>query len=590
MPDIAFVDQSVPVLATGNYTITVTQTIPQSKDAFTATRTFTVSGDRFAFPPGRVVAQFPPAGSLGDHRNVLPHIVLDRPTLPWERSAGMPGPWLVLLLFAEAERPEPAVIKLSALGSGPAYCPAPALEAHQPPDTDVTVIDVPRALLASMIPSAADLPYLAHLRRTPGQADQAVVFGDRLPPAGTASTAHLVSVEGRYGASGFDLGPDGPSAQVRLVSLASWRFACFAGNQTFAALVHDLAQRGSPYRLQDSGNAAADGFLRAGYVPVRHKLRDGASTVSWYRGPLATGPVDLPAARPVLTSDTLLAYHPDAGMFDTSYASAWELGRLLGLASTDFAISLYQWKRRRAQRQLRAKLDPATGYPLQIPPIDDALPGPVTAFLTGLWNLAGVPAGYLIPDTRLLPVESIRFFQVDLLWLRSLVDGAFSIGRLTASDAETDAAQAPKPPYPTVTGALIRSDIVSGYPGLLIDGYAGASTAAPLPQFLARKLTPDIMLCLFAGTLGRLDIHQRPETVHFAVELTDAGQFTKTLRDAAGGPGAQVPPIPLPPTGRIPVSALAASMATVLGSQPLTSGQFARQMIESAERVSFLST
>ena len=590
MPDIAFVDQSVPVLATGTYTISVTQTIPLSKDAFTATRTFTVSGDRFALPQGRVAAQFPPPGSLGDHRNVLPHAVLDRPTLPWERPAGVPGPWLVLLLFAEAERPEPFVVRLGALGSGPAYCPAPALEDHQSPDTEVTVIDVPRALLAGIMPSAADLPYLAHLRRSPGAADQAVVFCDRLPPAGTASTAHLVSVEGRYGAGGFDLGPAGPSALVRLVSLASWRFSCFSGNQTFGALVHDLAQHGSPYRLPDSGNAAADGFLRAGYVPVRHKLRDGASTVSWYRGPLATGPVDLPVASPVLTSDTLLVYRPDAGMFDTSYAAAWELGRLLGLASTDFAVALYQWKRRRAQATLRSRLDPAKDYPLEIPPIDGALPDEVTAFLTGLWNLTGVPAGYLIPDIRLLPVESIRFFQMDPLWMRCLVDGAFSIGRLTASDAELDAAQLPRPPYGAVTGALIRSDIVSGYPGLLIDGYAGASTATPLAPVLARKLTPDIMLCLFAGTLGRLDIHQRPETLHFAVELTAQGQFTKTLRDAAGGPGPQVPPMPLPPSGRIPISALAASMAAALGGQPLSSGQFARQMIETAERVTFLST
>ena len=589
MADITFVDQSVPVLPTGTYTISVTQTIPLSEAPFTASRTFTVSGDRFALPEGRVVAQFPPPGSLGDHHSVLPHVVLDRPTLPWERPAGVPGPWLVLLLFAEAERPEPSVVPLSALGSGPSYCPAPALEDHQSPDTVVTVIDVPRSLLADLLPSAADLPYLAHLRRTPGVPDTSVVLSDRLPPSGTASTAHLVSVEGRYGPGGFDLGPGGPASLVRLVSLASWRFSCFPGNQTFAALVRDLAQHGSPYRLPDSGNAVADGFLRAGYVPVRHRLRDGAATVSWYRGPLATGPVALPPPAPTLTSDALLAYQPDTGMFDTSYAAAWELGRLLGLQSTDFATALYEWKRRRAQAALRAKLEPAKGYPLEVPPIDVALPGGVTAFLSGLWNLDGVPAAYLIPDARLLPVESIRFFQVDALWLSSLVDGAFSIGRLTEADAKLDAAQALPPPNDTVTGALIRSDIVSGYPGLLIDGYAGPGTAVPLTPVLTHKLSPDIMLCLFAGTLARLDVHQRPETLHFAVELTAEGLFTKTLRDATGAASTQLPPMSLSASGRIPISTLATSMASALGGQPVTSGQFARQMIESAERVSFLS-
>jgi hypothetical protein len=30
---------------------------------------------------------FPPDGSLGEHSNVLPHIILNRSTLPWERPA-----------------------------------------------------------------------------------------------------------------------------------------------------------------------------------------------------------------------------------------------------------------------------------------------------------------------------------------------------------------------------------------------------------------------------------------------------------------------------------------------------------------------
>ena len=50
---------------------------------------------------------------MGDHSNVLPHIVLNRSTLPWERTAIKKGDsqnlkeeklsWLVLLLFEEGE-------------------------------------------------------------------------------------------------------------------------------------------------------------------------------------------------------------------------------------------------------------------------------------------------------------------------------------------------------------------------------------------------------------------------------------------------------------------------------------------------------
>ena len=53
---------------------------------------------------------FPPPGSLGEHSNVLPHIILKRSTLPWERQAD-PGdknvPWLALLLFEEEEIQDP---------------------------------------------------------------------------------------------------------------------------------------------------------------------------------------------------------------------------------------------------------------------------------------------------------------------------------------------------------------------------------------------------------------------------------------------------------------------------------------------------
>lgn len=587
MAEITFVDHAIPVLPSGDYTITATQTTPLDATPFSAVRHFTVSGDRFVLRDGRVTALFPPDGSMGDHHSVLPHVVLDRPTLPWERKAGVPGPWLVLLLFSEAERPTPAVVRLGDISAGPAYIPAPVLEAHQSADDPVTVIDVPRALLAELMPSTADLPYLAHLRRTAGAADSAVVLGDRLPAAGTSSTAHLVSVEGRYGPNGFDLGS---ADLVRLISLASWRFSCLSEDQTFATLVRDLAQNGSPYRLADSGNATADGFLRLGYVPMRHRLRDGSATVSWYRGPLATGPVTVPPLAPTLTSDQLLVFHSQSGMFDASYAAAWELGRLLALQSTDYATSLYDWKRRRAQNRLRSRLEPVNGYPLPILPIDDVLPDNVTSFLDGLFQLNGVPPSYLVPDARLLPVESIRFFQIDGRWVGELVDGAFSVGRLTATDAQLDAQHAHTPASSTITGALIRSDVVSGYPGLLVDGYAAADSTEPLKQLPSRRLSPDVLLCLFEGTIGRLDVHQRPEALHFAVELPGEGLFTKALRDATGAAGPQLPPLPLGSKARIPIADLATHMASTLGIQPFGPGDFARQMIESAEKVSFLAS
>src|SRR6476660_860361 len=97
----------LPVLTAGKYEITVEQHFSVDGDAaakasFKAeAQSFVVSSERFTLKPDDVYKVFPPEGSLGDHSNVLPHIVLKRSTLPWERpsGAGKDTSWLALLLF-----------------------------------------------------------------------------------------------------------------------------------------------------------------------------------------------------------------------------------------------------------------------------------------------------------------------------------------------------------------------------------------------------------------------------------------------------------------------------------------------------------
>ena len=80
---IQFIEYHKPSLQTGKYEIQVTQTIKSSKVAnqnpfTTGLKTFYVAGERFTLNPQDIHAVFPPAGSLGDHSNVLPHIILNR--------------------------------------------------------------------------------------------------------------------------------------------------------------------------------------------------------------------------------------------------------------------------------------------------------------------------------------------------------------------------------------------------------------------------------------------------------------------------------------------------------------------------------
>src|SRR5215212_3072206 len=161
---VTFEQSHQPTLAVGDYEIAVEQSVtitgrtdgrPDGAD-FTAMRYFMVAGERFELKPADVHSVFPPDGNLGRHHHVLPHIILNRSTLPWERTAewyaqGEPKqvtrvPWLAVLLFDEDQKPTPLLVEASRLENPPA---SPAfrkieLESAQKSTDQVTVIDVPQ--------------------------------------------------------------------------------------------------------------------------------------------------------------------------------------------------------------------------------------------------------------------------------------------------------------------------------------------------------------------------------------------------------------------------------------------------------------
>ncbi|MBC6481648.1 MAG: hypothetical protein GDA56_31730 [Hormoscilla sp. GM7CHS1pb] len=575
---------------------------------FTAKRKFRVEGERFQLKPDDIQAVFPPKGSLGDHSNVLPHIILTHSTLPWERhpdGSDNLRSWLILLVFSEAEKPETKTITLGELSKqGPKF-PAISLHGNRKPSDPVNVIDVKRQVLEPLLPTLDDLEMLAHVRRldfsakdkqgmSPSdlhESERAVIIANRLPEPGATTTVHLVSVEGRYNkiTKKFNFDNAGDDDEIRLVSLTSWRFACISSAQTFANMVKGLEKDHRSFRLpRNSNNDDVEKFLIEGFVPVRHALRQGGKTLSWYRGPFATGTVKDKLTVPVHTSDALLRYYQDVGIFDVGYASAWELGRLMALQSPTFSANLYEWKRLRDQQDKCSQRSEQGDHPLEKPDVKTDMPESVRTWLEQLSYLEGVPFKYLVPDERLLPKESIRFFQVDGKWIRCLLDGAYSIGRITEDDFEYDRKTLLSIPYTHATGILIRSDLVSGYPGLLIDAYSDDGNSH-LTELRRQYLSKNILLCIFEGDLYRLDIHQKPEMLHFALELS-GNEYHKTLREMQG-----ISPDPnsiqgyLSDQRTIDISTVAGDIhdAFNMGDNELNSGHFALEMIESAEKVSF---
>jgi hypothetical protein len=626
---VKFLQFHRPTLVDDDYEITVTQSVKITGHAeigaFTATRFFTVAGERFELKPTDVHAVFPPDGNLGEHSNVLPHLILNRSTLPWERTAETYAegeqeqftgvPWLALLLFNEDEKPKPKILTARDLISPPAGAakfPKTTLESAQHPDDVLTVIEVPHTLLKAIMPTVEELTLLAHVRFGTGPDGKpigdelAVIIANRLPQPGKTSTAHLVSVEGRFakgtvegapqnygfnyqGATGDDL--------IRLVTLKSWSFACENQKKGFKQLLLGLNSAPSTLRLPGGVEAAAK-LLSRGYIPIPHYFRQGDQSASWFHGPLIPGKntspeMDLPAR----SADELLRYDPALSMFDVSYAAAWELGRLLALQDKAFSTSLYQWKRERAQH-FAQKEQRLVHLPFQKETPTD-IPESISSWFESLRQLEGVPFNYLVPDERMLPAESIRFFQVDQAWVDCLADGAFSIGRVASSDHKADKSLGKKSPAAGAakmrTGFFLRSEVVSGWPGLLIEAYSNRDRQGPLRVLRMECLSAGVLMCLFAGEAARVEIHQKPEMLHFGLDAHAEGRFYKNLRDSKGGPLASKIELESqhwrqPSHRTVNITAFAQTMKEKLSfPSPLTSGQFALQMVEGVDKIIFLA-
>ncbi len=180
------------------------------------------------------------------------------------------------------------------------------------------------------------------------------------------------------------------------------------------------------------------------------------------------------------------------------------------------------------------------------------VPDSLRNFLGRLRLLYGVPFNYLVPDSRLLPVESIRFLYIDRNFTDRLVEGALSVGKSTTR--EFVHAQATTTEMRTqldgeegvlrrqlrgelttlltsrpadLTGLLLRSRAVSGWPGLEIKAYANTTKQTPddagtrLPLLRMDRLAPDVMLCIFEGVPTRVDIEEPREGIQFGVDLKD---------------------------------------------------------------------
>jgi hypothetical protein len=244
---LQFFDYRKSKLEAGEYKVEVTQQYgnPKQTDTVstaTSALTFRVTGDQLRLLPEQLFAQYPPSGEGGDFADTLPHIALNKASLPWERSAYIYDddalysehdeveiyePWFYLMVIndddisrGDANNPETRklgdMIDDAIQDTGPAYLPQPFINRLKSNIEDnilsaseeILTIDVKASFFRQLIADRKeDLQYLAHVRERRSESDMlvrelSVIMANRFAqgnnqkyPLGMANYAMLVSLE-----------------------------------------------------------------------------------------------------------------------------------------------------------------------------------------------------------------------------------------------------------------------------------------------------------------------------------------------------------------------------------------------------------
>jgi len=256
--NITFHDSHKPSLQDGKYTVTVAQNVTVNDSATPVTQEITspplefhVCGPRFDLDQSLIHSVYPPVGGKGDYMAVLPSLVLNRNTLPWERSPVKPelldnsASWLFLLLLDESEASKVTEQNNANLSDLSAFFISEntGTKPLMPDDLSrlpakLNYLEVDPSL-SPIFPATLDaLQYLSYSRikeaDTKNPVDEieehAVLLCNRLPQRGHSSTVYLVSLENNYSISGKDTlfsGRKNTSGNYIFPYLYKWQFSTF---------------------------------------------------------------------------------------------------------------------------------------------------------------------------------------------------------------------------------------------------------------------------------------------------------------------------------------------------------------------------
>ena len=155
----------------------------------------------------------------------------------------------------------------------------------------------------------------------------------------------------------------------------------------------------------------------------------------------------------------------------------------------------------------------------------------IREFFTSLSLLKGLSLPQMVPDESMLPMESLRVFYIDPCWVSCLLDGALSIGRNCSKDMIHDETELVKINETAESGAdirtgfLLRSQIISGWPGLEVRCFSKGTALAPVRLEI---LGGNVMFCIVDGELDEIELTEPGDALYFGVEK-EQGRLVKEL-------------------------------------------------------------
>jgi hypothetical protein len=215
------------------------------------------------------------------------------------------------------------------------------------------------------------------------------------------------------------------------------------------------------------------------------------------------------------------------GAFAEQLTPGAALGKKPGTFShgrSRFAMTPARLRALQQEPAITALLAEQSGLSSSEAPAERLLAEQVLMWLASRALLHGVPFDNLVPHPQMLPNESLRFFYVDLNWIDALLDGCLSVAMQTSRDVELHAllrrdllraaerwiggirnlhrgrraslGEAPR----RMAGFVLRSSVVSGWPGLEVRAWpAGADVRKdpPLRALRLDRLSDTVLLGIY---------------------------------------------------------------------------------------------